>query len=151
MNINKNVLTPQRLSLIEFARTVKPTHLVTFNFHAVYQREQAELKLGRWYTIVNRRLFRKLRPEPERQIEFVAFPEKDSSGHTHYHALMRVPASEVDELTSYGRSRWKCIVPTSTFHIRPIESGEANLENALLYVTKSTSAHDVVHSGIFHR
>ena len=151
MNNYKSILTAQRLGLIEFARTINPTHLVTLNFHARYDQQTAELKIGRWFTLVNRRLFRKLRPEPDQKLEFVAFPEYTAAGHIHYHAVMRVPPSKLSDFVTYGQSRWKRIVPTSTFHVRPIEDGENDIENTLLYVTKCASASDVIHSGMFHQ
>jgi len=146
----KSVLTKERLALIEFARTVNPTHHVTLNFHNRYAREHAEKKIGRWYSIVNRRLFRRLHLELDKRIDFVAFPEYSLAGYIHYHALARIPATHVAEFARIGESRWKRIVPTSTFHVRPIDSGDDPLENVLSYVTKSTTASDVIHSGMFH-
>ena len=104
VNNYKSILTTQRLGLIEFARTVNPTHLVTLNFHARYERQTAEVKIGRWFALVNRRLFRRLRPESGQRIEFVAFPEFDAAGHIHYHAVMRVPASKLSDFVTYGLS-----------------------------------------------
>ena len=149
----KSVLTPNRLALIEFGRSVQPTHLVTLNFHAKYTTANAEKALARWYAAVTRRLFRALHQHVDQRIDFVAYPEYSLAGNIHYHAVTRIPSEYVAGFARVGSDRWKRLVPTSTFDVRPIvrEADQLDeLEDVLSYVTKSESAREVVHSGMFH-
>jgi hypothetical protein len=149
----KSVLTANRIGLIEFGRSIRPSHLVTLNFHARYTTVNAEKVIGRWYAAVTRRLFRAIHQDPERRIDFVAYPEYTLADNIHYHAVARIPADYVGGFTRIGSERWKRLVPTSTFDVRPTThdaDSKSGLEDVLSYVTKSESAKDVLHSAMFH-
>lgn len=143
-------LTSRRLALIEFARTVNAGHLVTVNFHDFYTREAAEKKLGKWYAMTNRRIFRTLHELASKRIDFVGFPEYSLAGHIHFHLAIRIPSDYIGDFTRFAPGCWKRLVPTGTFDVRPIGTSEADMDSVLSYITKSPSAADVVHSSMFH-
>ena len=146
----KNVVTPTRLALIEFARQVNPTHDLTLNFHDFYRPEVAEDCLTKWYRQVLQRLFgRRCFQLPRDQlIEFVAFPEFSTAGHPHFHCAARIPASHLSYFERIAADRWKAIVPTSSLYLQPIRQTEQEHADYFDYITKSSSARDVIHSSM---
>lgn len=137
-----------RTALMKMAEVIRPTHLITLNFHAKFMPVTAEKRVSQWHSGVCRRLFRTLQPDVSKQLEFVGYPEYTLSGDIHYHLLARIPENYTAKFIQYGAARWKRLVPSSTFHIREIEQTKADLEAVFRYVTKSKSAERVIHSSM---
>ena len=146
----KEVVTPMRRSLIEFAAQINPTHDLTLNFHEHYRSEVAVARLTTWYRYMLQRLFgRRCYQLPREQlIEFVAFPEFSHAGHAHFHCPTRIPASHLSYFQRIAEDRWKAIVPTGTFFLQPIRQTELDYADLFDYVTKCTSAKEVIHSSM---
>jgi hypothetical protein len=146
----KNVVPPLRHGLIEFARQINPTHDLTLNFHKYYRPEIAVALLTKWYRHILQRLFgRQCYQLPREQlIEFVAFPEFSLAGYPHYHCPIRIPASHLSYFQRIAADRWKAIVPTSSLYLQPIGQTERDQAALFDYVTKSSSAKEVIHSSM---
>lgn len=146
----RHVLTPLRRGLIDFVRQVGANHHLTLNTHADYRLDTAISRLGSWYRHLSQRLFgrRWLERPKEEVIEFVAFPEYTAAGHPHFHCATRIPESHLDYFKRVAADRWSAVVPTSSLDLRPIKQTDADYEDLSRYVTKSSSARDVIHSSM---
>ena len=146
----KNVVAPLRRGLIEFARQINPTHDLTLNFHEYYRPEVAVARLTTWYRHILQRLFgRNCYQLPSNQlIEFVAFPEFSLAGYPHFHCPIRIPTSHLSYFQRIAANRWKAIVPTSTLYLQPIGQTEQDYADCFDYVTKCSSAKEVIHSSM---
>lgn len=146
----RHVMPPLRTALVEFAHQIGATHHLTLNTHADYRLETAIARLGNWYRHLSQRLFgRRWLSLPKQQvIEFIAFPEYTASGHPHFHCATRIPASHLDYFEKVAADRWSAVVPTSSLHLRPIVQTDKDYEDLFRYVTKSSSASDVIHSSM---
>lgn len=147
---DKASVTSLRQGLIDFAKQIKPTHDLTLNFHADYQPEVAVSRLAGWYRQMMERLFgRRYYQRPHEQlVEFVAFPEFTLAGHPHFHCAARIPSSHLNYFQRIAAIRWKAFVPTSSLYLQAIKQTEDDYNCILSYVTKSSSASEVIHSSM---
>lgn len=69
----------------------------------------------------------------------IGYPEYTARGHIHYHCVARVAPLREDWFEKIAAKRWKKIVKSGELHVQPIRETEADLEDATVYMTKSSS------------
>lgn len=144
--------SPLRQALIDYAHQVNGKHHLTLNFHAHYRPDHATECLRRWYSIVMRRLFGRSWNElpKESVIEFVMFPEYSLATPIHFHGPIRIPESHLEYFMKIATLRWKTIVPTGSLHFTPIGQTQQDYDKLFDYITKSSTASDLVHSSMLY-
>jgi hypothetical protein len=152
MNIKytSTVNTPMRLALIGFAQSVfpQPSHMLTLNFHDDYLIDTATARIRTWYQFMMRRLFGRNWKSASDGLGFVLFPEYSRAGHIHYHGPMLLAERHSNYFSRIAADRWKRITPTGSFHCQPTNHVRDGFSEMYRYMTKSSSANQLLHSSM---